>query len=72
MNDFYSNCNTFLYMTYTNSDTSLNIQSVHFAGLLDVQNILSIDTVVSPCKLKVIHTVITWSVSQSVLRHRVL
>jgi hypothetical protein len=30
-----------------------------FAGLLDVQNILSADTVVSPGKLKDIHSVIT-------------
>jgi hypothetical protein len=29
-------------------------------------------SVVSPGKLKVIHLVITWSVSQSALRHRVL
>jgi hypothetical protein len=35
------------------------IQSVHCAGLLDVQNILSADTVVCPGKLKVIHSVIT-------------
>jgi hypothetical protein len=32
---------------------------VHCAGLLDVQNILTADTVVSPGKLKVIHSVIT-------------
>jgi hypothetical protein len=38
-----------------------------FAGLLDVQNILSVDTVVSPGKLKIIHC----SVRQSVLRYRV-
>jgi hypothetical protein len=31
-----------------------------------------LNTMVSPGKLKVIHSVITWSVSQSVLRHRVL
>jgi hypothetical protein len=37
-----------------------------FSGLLDVQNILLADTVVSPCKLKVIYPVITWSVSESV------
>jgi hypothetical protein len=36
-----------------------NYMSVHCAGLLDVQNILSADTVVSPGKLKVIHSVIT-------------
>jgi hypothetical protein len=35
------------------------IQSVHFAGLLDVQNILSAGTMVSPGKLKVIHSMIT-------------
>jgi hypothetical protein len=35
------------------------VLSVHCAGLLDVQNILSADTVVSPGKLKVIHSVIT-------------
>jgi hypothetical protein len=34
-------------------------ESVHCAGLLDVQNILSADTVVSPGKLEVIHSVIT-------------
>jgi hypothetical protein len=34
-----------------------DIYGVHFAGLLDVQNILSPDTVVSPGKLKVIHLV---------------
>jgi hypothetical protein len=32
---------------------------------------LSADTKVSSGKLKVIHSVMTWSVSQSVLRHRV-
>jgi hypothetical protein len=36
-----------------------DIQDVHCAGLLDVQNILSADTVISPGKLKVIHSVIT-------------
>jgi hypothetical protein len=46
------------------------VYSVHCTGLLDIQNILSVDTVVYPGKLKVIHSVITWSVSQSVLRHR--
>jgi hypothetical protein len=48
------------------------LQSVHCAGLSDVQNILSADTVVSPCNLKVIHSVTTWSASQSVLRSRVI
>jgi hypothetical protein len=53
-----------------------NIPSVHCAGLLDVQGasqkVLSADTVVSPGKLKVIHLVITWLLSQLVLCHRVL
>jgi hypothetical protein len=35
------------------------IQSVHCVGFLDGQNILWADSVVSPGKLKVIHTVIT-------------
>jgi hypothetical protein len=48
------------------------LQSVHCAGLLGVQNILSADTAVSPGKLKVIYSVISRLVSQSVLRHRVL
>jgi hypothetical protein len=52
--------------------SSVYIYIVHCAALLDVQNILSADTVVSPGKLKVIHSVITWLVSQSVLCHRVL
>jgi hypothetical protein len=50
----------------------MGLYTVHCAGLLDVQNILSADTVVSPGKLKVIHSVITWSVRQSVLRHQML
>jgi hypothetical protein len=41
-----------------------DIQDVHFAGLPDVQNILSADTVVSSDKMKGIHSVITRSVNQ--------
>jgi hypothetical protein len=37
----------------------LEVQSVHFAGLLDAQNMLSADTKVSSGKLKVIHSVMT-------------
>jgi hypothetical protein len=48
------------------TDFNSVLQSVHCAGLLDIQNILSADTVVSPGKLKVFHSVVTWSVSQSV------
>jgi hypothetical protein len=43
-----------------------------YCRLIRRPNILSADTVVSPGKLKGIHSVIIWAVSQSVLRHRVL
>jgi hypothetical protein len=36
-----------------------DVEGVHFAGLLDAQNILAADTVVSPGKLNVINSVIT-------------
>jgi hypothetical protein len=56
--------------------SGFHIPSVHCAALLDVQgasqNFLSVDTVGPPGKLKVIHSVIACSVSQSVLRNQVL
>jgi hypothetical protein len=45
----------------------LNFQGAHFAGLLDLQNILSADTGIS----RRTEGLITWSVRQSVLYHRV-
>jgi hypothetical protein len=52
------------------------VPSVHCPGLLDVrgasQNVVKANTEVVPGKLKVIHSVITRSESQSVLLHRVL
>jgi hypothetical protein len=54
---------------HINQSPILNIYGVHFAGLLDIQNILLAGTVVYPGKLKVIHLVIIWSVGQWVLCH---
>jgi hypothetical protein len=44
--------------------------SVHCAGVLGVQKIYR-QTLASPGKLKIIYSMITWSVGQSVLLHRV-
>jgi hypothetical protein len=53
-----------------------HVPSVHCAGLSDVrgacQHVISGLTAGFPDRLKVIHSVITWSVSQSVLHHQVL